>query len=64
MTGFYDITTKIKETLESEPFVNTVTYGNIDDVDLNKQNIFPLSHIVVNNTNIDDKVINFSISVL
>ena len=64
MTGFYDITTKIKETLESEPFVNTVTYGNIDDVDLNKQNIFSLSHIVVNNTNIDDKVINFSISVL
>ena len=42
MTGFYNITTKIKETLEQEPFVNTITYGNIDDVDLNKQNIFPL----------------------
>jgi len=64
MKGFYNITTKIKETLQSEPFVNTVTFGNIDDVDLNKQNIFPLSHIIVNNSSINDKTINFNISVL
>ena len=37
MTGFYDITKKIKDALEAEPFVNTVTIGNIDDVDLNKK---------------------------
>ena len=64
MTGFYNITTKIKETLEQEPFVNTITYGNIDDVDLNKQNIFPLSHIIVNNSTINDKTITFSMSIL
>jgi hypothetical protein len=64
MKGFYNVITKIKDTLESEPFVNTVTFGNIDDVDLNKQNIFPLSHIVVNNTTINDKTINFNISIL
>lgn len=64
MKGFYNIINKIKDTLELEPFVNTVTYGNIDDVDLNKQNIFPLSHIIVNNSNISDKTINFNISIL
>ena len=64
MKGFYNITTKIKETLQSEPFVNTVTFGNIDDVDLNKQNIFTLSNIIVNNSSINDKTINFNISVL
>jgi len=64
MTGFYDITKKIKDALEAEPFVNTVTIGNIDDVDLNKQNIFPLSHIIINNTTINEKTINFNISVL
>ena len=64
MKGFYNVITKIKDTLESEPFVNTVTFGTIDDVDLNKQNIFPLSHIVVNNTTINDKTINFNISIL
>ena len=52
MIDFYNITNKIKETLTLEPFVNTVTLGNIDDVDLNKQTIFPLSHITINNTTV------------
>jgi hypothetical protein len=64
MKGFYNVLTKIKETLDAEPFVNTVTYGNIDDVDLNKQTIFPLSHIIVNNTTVQEKTLVFSISVL
>ena len=37
MTGFYNLTDKIKDTLAAEPFVNTVTYGSLDDVDLNKR---------------------------
>jgi|TARA_R100000426_G_scaffold87223_3_gene70859 hypothetical protein len=64
MTGFYDLTQKIKDTLQAEPFVNTVTYGSLDDVDLNKQTIFPLSHIIVNNCNVDSGVLTFNISVL
>jgi len=64
MTGFYNIIKKIKDTLEAEPFVNTVTIGNIDDVDLNKQSIFPLSHIIINNSIINERTINFNISVL
>jgi len=64
MTGFYDIIKKIKDTLQAEPFVNTVSIGNIDDVDLNKQSIFPLSHIIVNNTTLNEKTINFNVSVL
>ena len=64
MTGFYDLTQKIKDTLQAEPFVNTVTYGSLDDVDLNKQTIFPLSHIIVNNCNVDSSVLTFNISVL
>ena len=64
MTGFYNVLKKIKETLDAEPFVNTVTYGNIDDVDLNKQSIFPLSHVIVNNTTVQEKTLNFNISVL
>lgn len=64
MTGFYNVLEKIKDTLDAEPFVNTVTYGNIDDVDLNKQSIFPLSHIIVNNTTVQEKTLTFNISVL
>ena len=52
MKGFYNLTDKLKDTLLAEPFVNTVTFGSLDDVDLNKQTIFPLSHITVNNTTV------------
>jgi hypothetical protein len=55
---------KMKEALADEPFVNTVTYGNIDDVDLSKQSIFPLSHVIVNNTSIQEQTLTFNISIL
>lgn len=64
MKGFYNVTDKLKDALIAEPFVNTVTFGSIDDVDLNKQTIFPLSHIIVNNTTVGTKTLTFNISIL
>jgi len=64
MKGFYNITTKIKETLALDAFVNTVTYGDIFEVDLNKQDIFPLSHFIVNNATYLGSAWQFSLSVI
>jgi len=64
MKGFYNVTDKLKDALIAEPFVNTVTFGSIDDVDLNKQTIFPLSHITVNNTTVGTKTLTLNISIL
>mgnify|MGYP003655924597 FL=1 len=64
MTGFYNVTKKIKDALNAEPFVNTVSFGSLDDIDLNKQTIFPLSHIIVNNCNVETNTMIFNISVL
>tara|TARA_Y100000592_G_C5323040_1_gene245716 strand:- start:21 stop:476 length:456 start_codon:yes stop_codon:yes gene_type:complete len=64
MTKFYDILEQIKTKLLAEPFCNTVTTGSIDDIDLNKQNIFPLSHIIVNNCNVQSNTLIFNISIL
>lgn len=64
MKGFYEVTDKLKTLLNAEPFINTVTYGSIDDVDLDKQSIFPLSHIIVNNAVVGTKTTTFSISIL
>jgi len=64
MKAFYELTDKIKDTLIAEPFVNTVTYGSLDDVDLNKSTIFPLSHIIVNTATVNSNFITFNISVL
>ena len=62
MTGFYKLIDIIKEELKLSPFVNTVTYGDISDIDLSKQTIFPLSHFMVNSFNYGTNVVTFSIT--
>ena len=64
MKGFYNVTEQLKTALAAEPFCNTVSFGNIDDIDLKKQTIFPLSHIIVNNATIGTNTILFNISIL
>ena len=64
MKGFYQVTETIKNQLLSDVNVNTVTTGDITKIDLSKQTIFPLSHIIINNVNNEDNVLRFSLSVL
>ena len=54
--GYYQITDTIKTNLLADENVNTVTTGDIFDVDLSKQTIFPLSHIMVNSVTIQEQV--------
>lgn len=64
MNGFYRVTDKIREELQADVNCNTVTYGDITQVDLNKQTIFPLAHIIVNSVTSNDTLLKFNISVL
>lgn len=62
--GYYQITQTIKTNLLADENVNTVTTGDIFDIDLSKQTIFPLSHIIVNSATIQEQVLNFNITVM
>jgi len=62
--GFYLLTETIEQQLLADVNVNTVTTGDIYDIDLSKQSIFPLSHIIINNVSVQESVLNFNISVL
>ena len=62
--GFYLLTDLIKEQLLSDEDVNTVTFGDITEVDLYKQSIFPLSHLIVNSVTSGENVLSFNISIL
>ena len=62
--GFYQLTETIKEELLKDQNINTVTTGDITDVNLNKQDIFPLGHIIINNVIDQENVLSFNISVL
>ena len=62
--GFYQITQTIKEELLKDVNINTVTTGDITDVNLNKQDIFPLGHIIINSVIDDENVLRFNMSIL
>lgn len=62
--GFYLLTEAIEQQLLSDVNVNTVTTGDIYDIDLSKQSIFPLSHIIINNVTADESILTFNVSVL
>ena len=64
MTSFYDILDKLKTYLQGNTSVNTDTFGNIFEVDLSKQTIFPLSHIVVNSCTFQDHVVVFNLQII
>tara|TARA_R110000824_G_scaffold70408_2_gene180728 strand:- start:541 stop:1011 length:471 start_codon:yes stop_codon:yes gene_type:complete len=62
--GFYQITETIKNQLLDDININTVTSGDISNVNLSKQDIFPLGHIIINGVTIEEQVLRFNITVL
>jgi len=64
VSHYYEITQAIKNQLQQDLFVNTVTIGDIFKVDLNKLTIFPLSHIIINSATYQGATWNYNISIL
>ena len=62
--GFYLLSETIKEELLKDKNINTVTTGDITNVNLNKQDIFPLGHIIINTVTDEENVLRFNITVL
>jgi hypothetical protein len=61
---YYEILTKLQTELNNDPLISTVSEGDIFSVDLSKQTIYPLCHIMVNNATFVDNVIQYNISIL
>jgi hypothetical protein len=64
MNGYYSIVSEIRDYIKSIGLVNTVTIGDIYDVDLDKQTIFPLTHIISNNAQLTQSQIILNLSIL
>jgi len=61
--GFYQVTNIIKDQLLKDQNINTVTSGDLSQINLQKQDIFPMGHITVNNVVIGEQVLRFNITV-
>jgi hypothetical protein len=64
MTGFYKVLELIKWHFDNDPIVNTTTEGDIFEVDLNKQTIFPLVHLMTNNVSFETNVVRYNLSLI
>ena len=60
--GFFQLTETIKAELLKDVNINTVTTGDITDVNLNKQDIFPLGHIIIDS--VTDEELRFNMTIL
>ena len=62
--GFYLVVETIKDELINNPSIKTVTFGDITEVDLQKQTMFPLGHIIIDSVSHTGKTMQFSFTVL
>lgn len=68
MNNIFKLTDALKAELESNVLINSVTYGDLFDVDLLKMNTFPLAHVGMSTANISTEsgvaFVNMSILLL
>jgi len=62
--GFFQLTETIKTELLQDVNINTVTTGDITDVNLNKQDMFPLGHIIIESVIDEEQVLRFNMTIL
>ena len=64
MKSYYKLIDSIFGYLNGNESINTVTTGDIFEVDLSKHTIFPLAHIIVNEVAFEQHFMNFSLTIL
>ena len=62
MRAVYQVLDKMKDKLRSSPNIQTVSFGDLFDIDLNKTDIFPIAHIGLRNTSIQEHKLEVGIS--
>jgi|TARA_R110002012_G_scaffold311123_1_gene520389 hypothetical protein len=64
MIAVYETLDKIKDKLRENPSIQTVTFGDLMQVDLAKTSIFPIAHVVVGNVAFRDHIIVMNLRIL
>lgn len=64
MVAYYNILKKLEDYLLSDSFISNVTYGDLEEVDLDKTSLYPLAHFGINSVSIQDRILVFNMSLL
>ena len=63
MTGYYTLIKTLKTHFENDYLVNTVTDGDIFEIDIAKQTIFPLVHTMVTQAQFESNIQSFTLTI-
>jgi len=61
-TGYYAMVDQLTETLNNNPSINTVSYGNVYEIMNNKTTLYPVGHFVVNNAELREHTFRFNMT--
>jgi len=62
--GFYLVVEAVKNELINNQSIKTMTFGDLSDIDLQKQTMFPLAHMIVDSVTHAEKTMQFSFTIL
>lgn len=62
--SFYKLIDSIKSELKAQRITNTVTFGNLSEVDIDKTTIFPLAHFLTPSVSFNGSTNEFEVRIL
>ena len=64
MNSLFSLTDAIKSELDSNVLLNSVSYGDVDEIELLKTNRYPLAHVGISTGTISDSTSTIEVSVI
>ena len=62
--SYIDLMERLRDSCLDNKSISTVTVGDLSEVDLDKQSIYPLAHIMINTANFNSTIITYDVSIL
>ena len=64
MNNYFKVIDDLTSAAIAEPFINSVSQGDITEIDLNKSTIYPLCHLSINNVTLTPNINTVDISII
>ena len=64
MQTYYSVTNFFNNVCTAHPNIKSFTLGDLYTVDMKKQQLFPLAHLIVNNVNIDTGLMTYNVTLM
>lgn len=62
--NFYELIDTLKQLTEGNDFTNKITFGELSDVNLSKDDTFPLLHLMVEEAVIEERTIDYRVTIV